>query len=148
MKKKYYQDNLIEESKRAILKKYSSDIRCGYSANDYEEYWIGEKGTTTLKVLMWNDCKDSDGVGWFIDYGVTVKSLRADTHFVKTCLCNMDVNHALDKIPSSKKGYEELFKLETPYAKQLFYWYLGLTDKIPITPCGMENYSEYLVYPE
>lgn len=147
MKKKYYQDHLIEESKRAILKKYANDIRCAYSNNGYEEYWIGEKGTTTLKVLMWNDCKDGDGEGWFIDYGFTVKSLRADTHFVKTCLCDMDVNHALDKIPSSE-GNEELFKLEMPYAKQLFYWYLGITDEIPITPCGMENYSDYLVYPE
>lgn len=147
MKKKYYQDHLIEESKRAILKKYANDIRLAFSNDGYEEYWIGEKGTTTLKVLMWSNCIDSDGEGWFIDYGFTVKSLRADTHFVKTCLCDMDVNHALDKIQSSEDG-EELFKLKECYAKQLFNWYLGVTDKIPITPCGMENYSDYLVYPE
>ena len=147
MKKKYYQDHLIEESKRAILKKYSNDVHCSCSLDGYEEYWIGEKGTTTLKALMWNDCKQSDGEGWLIDYGFSVKSLRADTHFVKTCLCDPDVNHALDEIPSSE-GNEELFKLEMPYAKQLFYWYLGITDKIPITPCGMENYSDYLDYPD
>ncbi len=147
MKKKYYQNNLIEESKRAILKKYANDIRLVFSNEGYEEYWIGERGTTTLKALMWNDNKKGEGDGWLIDYGFTAKSLRADTHFVKTCLCDSDVNHALDEIPSSE-GNEELFKLEMPCAKQLFYWYLGFTDKIPITPCGMENYSEYLVYPE
>ena len=147
MKKKYYQDHLIEESKRAILKKYSNDIRCDFSLDGDEEYWIGEKGTTTLKALMWYSCKNSEGEGWLIDYGFTVKSLRSDTHFVKTCLCDPDVNHALDEIRSAE-GSEELFKLEKPYAKQLFYWYLGITDEIPITPCGMENYSDYLVYPE
>ena len=52
MKKKYYQDHLIEESKRAILKKYSNDIRCNFSIDGDEEYWIGENGTTTLKALM------------------------------------------------------------------------------------------------
>lgn len=147
MKKKYYQNKIIEESKRAILKKYSNDIRlvCSYDGN--EEYWIGENGTTTLKALMWNDCKQSDGEGFLIDYGFSVKSLRADTHFVKTCLCDSDVNHALDEIRSAE-GSEELFKLEMPYAKQLFFWYLGMTNKIPITPCGMENYSDYLVYPD
>lgn len=147
MKKKYYQNHLVEESKRAILKKYSNDIRLSSSFEGYEEYWIGEKGTTTLKALMWSDCKQSDGEGWLIDYGFTVKSLRADTHFVKTCLCDSDVNHALDEIPSSE-GNEELFRLKSPYARELFYWYLGMTNKIPITPCGMENYSDYLVYPE
>lgn len=147
MKKKYYQDGLIEESKRVILKKYSNDIRCDFSDGDYEEYWIGENGTTTLKALMWNDCKRSEGEGFLIDYGFTVKSLRSDTHFVKTCLCDPDVNHALDSIQTSTES-EEQFKLKPSYAKQLFHWYLGLTKRIPITPCGMENYSDYLVYPD
>ena len=51
MKKKYYQDNLIEESKRAILKKYANDIRCACSNNGYKEYWIGEKAQLRSRFL-------------------------------------------------------------------------------------------------
>lgn len=147
MKKQYSQNNLIEESKRAILKKYSNDIRLAYDCDGYEEYWIGEKSTTTLKALMWNKCNFGEGDGWLIDYGFTVQSLRSGTHFLKTCLSDPDVNHALEEVHYSKDSVETL-KLNHHSAKILFSWYLGTTDHIPISPCGMGNYSDYLVYPE
>lgn len=147
MKNKYYQNGIIEESKRAILKKYSEDIRLDYSFGGHEEWWIGEKGTTTLKVLLWDDCKQSEGEGFLTDYGFDVKFLRSDTHFIVKCLTDGDVNHALEDIPNCGED-EDIYKLENECAKDLFSWYLGTTNRIPITPCGMENYSEYLDYPD
>lgn len=148
MKNKYYQNNIIEESKRAILKKYSEDIRLDYSFGGHEEWWIGEKGTTTLKVLLWDDCKQDEGEGFLTDYGFDVKFLRSDTHFIGKCLSDGDVNHALKELPCNYGEEEMLYKLENEYAKDLFSWYLGTTNRIPITPCGMENYSEYINYPD
>lgn len=148
MKKRIERMGMITESRNAILKKYDGDIRLDCGLDGYYEYWIGEKGTTTLKALMWNDCKQSEGEGWLIDFGITAKELRADTHFVKTCLEDPDVNHGLEDLPT-KEGCTDLFRLENRYAKRLFYWYLGFTSEMPVTPCGFSNYYDsYICYPE
>lgn len=134
MKKLFRRDNIITESKNTILKKYANDIN-----QYYEEYWIGEKGTTTLKCLIWYDCLQSEGEGYFIEYGVTVQELRSNDEFLRACLNDSDVNHALDEDING----EGTPTLKKEALERLMRWYLGEENAIPISPCGLYNYCDY-----
>ena len=127
--------SIKEEQKNEILKKYENDVRLDYEYAGEKEWWIGEKSTTTLKVIIWDE--DDEERCSFIDFEVTANQLRSDTHFIIACLEDCDVNHALNY---NKKFYT----LDKNYAQNLFDWYLGNSIEIPITPCGMENYMDTL----
>ena len=104
-----------------LFNEYENDI---YSNAD--EIWIGLKGTTTLKVIM-----DSDDL-YLYEYGVTVQELRKDPVFFRALFTDGDVNHALssdDRLTAA--NYNEIFK-----------WYNGVTQILPVSPCGLVNFID------
>lgn len=139
MKKMIEREGLIVESMNAIVKMYADDIRMSFDMDGDKEYWIGEKGTTTLKCLIWYNCSQGEGEGYFTDYGWNVKELRNSGLFMDACLNDADVNHAINE--ENGKCY-----LDSDSVKDLIDWKLGVTDKFPISPCGMQNFVDSIIY--
>ena len=111
---------------------YENDARLDFDCDGQKEYWIGEKSTTSLKVILWDE--DNEDERFLVDYLITADKLRENTQFLVACLENEDVNHSL---------YPDNFNnasLDKECAQDLFDWYLGKKIEMPITPCGMENY--------
>lgn len=130
--KAYIKENFGQESKREILAKYANDIRESYDDGYLEEWWIGEKGTTTLKSMTW-----CEGVGTLIDFGKTISELRKDPTFFKALLTDEDVNHSLIS--------ENPFDINEKEYSRILEWLHGVTNDMPITSCGAYNYFDSYV---
>lgn len=118
------------KEKERILSIYADDIRLDYEDGETEEYWIGENGTTDLKMFhFW------DGQGEIISFGKTIDELRKDTAFFKAIVTDEDVNH----------GINTDGELSEDSMKEIIDWITGKTNRLPITACGAENYyDDYL----
>lgn len=114
--------SITAEEREDILKKYADDVRLYYDEGWTKEWWIGESGSTTIKMLHWWEDGGEDN-GEFIDFGETINELRKDMNFVRALVTNEDVNHGLD----------------TEYDCSL-KWLAGDTNVMPITACGAVNY--------
>ena len=98
---------------------YTDDL--GYC----QETWGGVDGSCTLRCLIeYPNAPEYSMVKYF---GINIKDLRT-TDFLRTCLIDEDVNHALymDKIPEN--------------LDELVAFVKGETNRLPVTPCGLENY--------
>lgn len=128
MKTKAERFDLTKDDVKKAVETFSNDIRLDYDDGCSQEWWIGEKGTTNVRVIYWSDENDE---GELVNFGKTISELRRDPIFISALLNDADVNHSLplhnNPIP------EDEFK-------RLLEWLTGRTNEMPITACGAYNY--------
>lgn len=97
---------------------------------DFKEHWINTQDPThgNIKVLV--EYTEDPQENRLIDYGVNVAELRTKT-FLLALLEDGDVNHALGMRDN---------EIPTDSLKAVCEFISGHTNRIPCTPCGLENY--------
>lgn len=90
------------------------------------EHWINVDGSGLLCCL----CEYTDSLEdcALIMYGVNINELRT-ADFLTACITDEDVNHAIQTgapLP--------------PNINEIVAFVKGETNRLPVTPCGLENY--------
>lgn len=128
--KHFKRENLTAAEKESILKTFANDSRLAYEDGYSEEWWIGENGTTPVKLLVW-----WEGQGDYFSFGKTIGELRKNRTFLHALFYDGDVNHSVKADNTlNEEGLDEILG-----------WISGKTNEMPITACGGENfYTDYL----
>lgn len=117
-------ETITQEEFDALRKFYKDD----YVSDDCD-HWFGLKGTTPIKCVVCNEEEWS-----LIHYQICVQDLRRTTKFLAACLTDGDVNHSLAGLEDNELSKDDM--------QCLYDWYIGKTDMIPVTACGLVNYVD------
>ena len=125
MKKYFVIDSLTKENIDSIKEGYKNDLYTDDLGGGMYEHWINTNGSGMLMCLVeYADCTEECRL---ILYGVKVDELRT-IDFLNQCIENEDVNHCIsgDGMPQN--------------IIQVVEFVSGKSNKISVTPCGLENY--------
>lgn len=121
---------LTKDTFERVMNGVANDIRLDYDDGETKEYWVGEKGTTNVRAIYWNE---EDQEGEIVSFGKTISELRKDPTFIYALLNDSDVNHGLPLY--NKPIPEEEYK-------RILDWLTCRSNEMPITACGAYNYFD------